>query len=51
MEALDQSEEHRSTAGNLPAYSVASARTGQCLGMWEIGGGSGKYWHCTLLLD
>lgn len=25
------------------AHSVASARTGQCLGMWEIGGGSGKY--------
>ena len=29
----------------------ASARTGQCLGMWETGGGSGKYWHCILLLD
>jgi hypothetical protein len=32
------------------AHSVASARTGQCLRMWEIGGGYGKYWHCTLLL-
>ena len=38
-------------AGNLPAHSVASARTGQCLVMWEIGGDPGKYCHCTLLLD
>ena len=29
----------------------ASARTGQCLVMYGIGGRSGKYCNCVLLLD
>jgi len=42
METSGQSAEHRSSAGNLPAHSVTSARTGHCLGMWEIRDGSGN---------
>jgi hypothetical protein len=34
MEALGQSEEHSSTAGIPPAYSVASARTAV---PWDVG--------------